>query len=222
MRELEQALASLTDTGIVVITGAGTRAFSAGAEVADHRPERVAEMLRAFHAVFRRMWNGEWVTVAAVRGHCLGGGCELATFCDFAVTEENATFGQPEIKLGCFPPVGMVTLPMLAGMRAAMDLVLTGRTVTAGEAQGMGLVTRVAAAGKLEVAVAELIGELEAVSGAVLRLARRAMWRASGFDFEARLAEVEALYLGPLQELQDSQEGIEAFLEKRAPVWKKR
>jgi cyclohexa-1,5-dienecarbonyl-CoA hydratase len=222
MSQLGEALAKLTDIDLVVVRGAGTRAFSAGAEVADHTPERVGKMLEAFHHVFRLMWNAEWITVSAVRGHCLGGGCELATFCDFVVAEKDATFGQPEIRLGCFPPVALVTLPLLAGMRAAMDLVLTGRTIRTEEARALGLVTRVVPEGGLEYGVAKLLAGIEKISAPVLRLTRRTMWRAAGVDFEKRLAEVESVYLGQLVKMYDAREGIQAFLEKRAPVWQGR
>jgi cyclohexa-1,5-dienecarbonyl-CoA hydratase len=222
MSQLGEALAKLTDIDLVVVRGAGTRAFSAGAEVADHALDRVGKMLEAFHHVFRLMWKAEWITVSAVCGHCLGGGCELATFCDFVVAEKDATFGQPEIRLGCFPPVALVTLPLLVGMRAAMDLVLTGRTIRTEEARALGLVTRVVPEGGLEDGVAKLLAEIEKISAPVLQLTRRTMWRAAGVDFERRLAEVEAVYLGQLVKMHDAREGIQAFLEKRAPVWQGR
>jgi len=130
MRELDAALDSVrSQCDFVVFQGNGPKAFSAGAEVGDHVPERVREMLTAFHAVFRRLAQSDCVTIAAVHGHCLGGGMELATFCDFVLAEESAKFGQPEIKLACFPPIAMITFPPLCGLRAAMDLILTGRQV---------------------------------------------------------------------------------------------
>lgn len=118
MRELDAALARVaTECDLLVLQGAGPKGFSAGAEVADHVPERVGEMLGAFHGVFRRLARVECVTIAAVSGLCLGGGMELATFCDFVVATEAAKFGQPEIKLACYPPVAMVTFPLLRHAR---------------------------------------------------------------------------------------------------------
>jgi cyclohexa-1,5-dienecarbonyl-CoA hydratase len=219
---LEEALGGEHRAEFVVFRGAGARGFSAGAEVKDHTPDRVRGMLAAFHRVFRQLWGAEAISIAQVHGHCLGGGCELATFCDFVIAAETARFGQPEIKLGCFPPVALVTLPMLAGPRAALDLILTGRVVAAAEAHQMGLVTRVAPDGRLEEDVAALLDELKGLSGAVLRMTRRTMWRAAGFDFEGRLAEVEDVYLNELIKTPDAREGIEAFLEKRPPVWQGR
>jgi cyclohexa-1,5-dienecarbonyl-CoA hydratase len=220
MRELGAALeTALPQSDFVVFDGAGAKGFSAGAEVADHAPERVAAMLGAFHGVFRQLWRADAITIAAVHGHCLGGGCELATFCDFVVAAEAAKFGQPEIKLGCFPPVALVTFPALAGPRAALDLILTGRTISAREALGLGLLSRVVPDAELQAAVEALLAELRALSPAVLRISRRALWQRAGLDFERSLADAEELYLNVLMHTADAQEGIRAFLEKRAPVW---
>src|SRR5262249_12914296 len=124
MKSLDAALGrALPKSDFVILQGAGVKAFCAGADVADHTPKRVAKMLSAFHAVFRRMAAADCITIAAVHGYCLGGGMELATFCDFVLATESAQFGQPEIKLGCFPPVALVTLPRLIGMQAAAHLI---------------------------------------------------------------------------------------------------
>ncbi len=206
----------------IVFQGAGPKGFSAGAEVRDHTPDRVTEMLEAFHGIFRRLWEAECITIAAVHGHCLGGGMELATFCDFVIATESAVFGQPEIKLGCFPPVAMVLLPHLVGPRAALDLILTGRTISAREAQQLGLVTRVAADDHLTQDVDALLAELRQRSPAVLGMTRRALWRRMGLDFDRSLREVEETYLHQLMKTEDAQEGIRAFLEKRVPTWRGR
>jgi cyclohexa-1,5-dienecarbonyl-CoA hydratase len=218
-RRLHELVASCN---ILVFRGAGERAFCAGVEVRDHTPDRVGEMLTAFHGIFRMLWRADCVTVAAVRGHCLGGGCELATFCDFTMAADTAKFGQPEIKLGCYPPLALVTLPALTGMRAALDLILTGRTVDARTAHEMGLVTRVVPEAELDAAVEALLAELNALSPAVLRVTRRALWQRAGLDFEKGLHETEELYLKELVHMHDAQEGIRAFIEKRAPAWKGR
>ncbi|HVA16974.1 MAG TPA: enoyl-CoA hydratase/isomerase family protein [Candidatus Dormibacteraeota bacterium] len=220
MRELNAVVEELgPEMDFLVFQGAGEKGFSAGAEVADHTPEHVADMLHAFHGVFREIWNGRFITIAAVHGHCLGGGCELATFCDFVIAAESAKFGQPEIKLGCFPPVAMVTFPGLIGMRAAVDLILSGRTISAREAQRLGLASRVVADSDLENATASLLDDLGSLSPSCLGLARRTLWKAAGFDFERSLATVEELYLRDLMRTEDAQEGIRAFLEKRTPAW---
>src|SRR5215510_897702 len=159
MKSLDEELKrALPKSDFVVFQGAGA-SFCAGADVADHAPKRVAKMLSAFHAVFRRLATSDCVTIAAVHGYCLGGGMELATFCDFVLATEFVQFGQPEIKLGCFPTVAMVTLLRLIGVQTAMDLILTGRQISATEAHRIGLVTRVVPDDGLSAAVDCLLEE---------------------------------------------------------------
>jgi cyclohexa-1,5-dienecarbonyl-CoA hydratase len=220
MHELGHQLHELTPRcDFMVFQGAGPKGFSAGAEVRDHAPDRVREMLPAFHGIIHRLWRADCVTLAAVHGVCLGGGCELATFCDFVVATESAKFGQPEIKLGCFPPVAMITFPRLVGLRAALDLILTGRTISAAEAKQLGLVTRLCPDDALAASVDALLGELRGLSPAVLRLTRRELWERFGADFEKSLRDIEEVYLDELMKTDDAQEGIRAFMEKRAAVW---
>jgi cyclohexa-1,5-dienecarbonyl-CoA hydratase len=221
MESLDAALArALCKSDFVVFQGAGVKAFCAGADVADHAPKRVEKMLSAFHAVFRRLASADCLTIAAVVGYCLGGGMELATFCDFVLATESAEFGQPEIKLGCFPPVAMVTLPRLIGMQAAAYLILTGHQISAREAHRLGLVTRVVPDHELPVAVDALLKELRALSPSVLRLTRKTLTQLHSPDFLKQLREAERVYLSELMKTHDAQEGIRAFLEKRQPVWK--
>jgi cyclohexa-1,5-dienecarbonyl-CoA hydratase len=221
MEALDAALErSLPESDTVIFQGAGPKAFSAGAEIADHTPERVGKMLSAFHAVFRRLAKADCLKIAAVHGLCLGGGMELATFCDFVIATESAQFGQPEIKLGCFPPVAMVTLPHLIGMRAAADVILTGRQIAAAEAQRLGMVTRVVPDSELRNGVGKLLEELRSLSPCVLQLARKTLWNLHSVEFAEQLEGVERVYLSGLMKTHDAQEGIRAFLEKRKPVWK--
>jgi cyclohexa-1,5-dienecarbonyl-CoA hydratase len=213
---------ALSKCDFVIFQGAGSKAFSAGAEIADHTPERVEKMLSAFHAVFRRLAAADCLKIAAVHGYCLGGGMELATFCDFVLAAESAQFGQPEIKLGCFPPVAMVTLPHLIGMRAATHLILSGQQVSAAEAWRLGLVTRVVPDAQLPVALDSLLEELQTLSPTVLQLTRKTLGRIHFADFPKQLEEVERVYLTELMKTQDAREGILAFLEKRPPIWKRK
>ncbi|HJY87548.1 MAG TPA: enoyl-CoA hydratase/isomerase family protein [Candidatus Acidoferrales bacterium] len=223
MRKLERAVSSLTARcDFLVFRGSGGKAFCAGAEVRDHTPDRVGGMLKAFHAIFRQLNRARSITIAAVHGYCLGGGMELATFCDFVVAADSAQFGQPEIKLGCVPPVALVTLPRLIGRLAATDLILTGRTISAREAKELGLVTRVVPEKRLSRSVESLVNELNGLSPAILRMARGALRRIPADDFDRRLAETERLYLGKLAKTEDAKEGVQAFLEKRVAVWKGR
>jgi len=221
MQALDAALErALPKCDFVIFQGAGPKAFCAGAEIADHTPERVEKMLSAFHAVFRRLAAADCLKIAAVHGYCLGGGMELATFCDFVLATESAQFGQPEIKLGCFPPVAMVTLPQLIGMRAAANLILTGNQIGAAEARRLGLVTRVVSDSELPAALDKLLEELGTLSPSVLQLIRKTLGRLHFADFAKQLEEAERVYLSMLLQTHDAREGILAFLEKRPPIWK--
>ena len=223
MRELDQALVFvLKQSDFIIFEGAGAKGFSAGAEVKDHTPDRVADMLHAFHGIFRKLAAADCVTIAAVHGVCLGGGCELATFCDFVIATDSAKFGQPEIKLGCFPPVALVTFTALIGLRASLDLILTGRTISAAEAKQLGLVSRVVPDDALAASVDTLLKELGGLSSAVLRMTRRTLLQRTGMEFEKNLHEVEQYYLNHLMKTEDAREGIQAFIEKRSPVWQNR
>ena len=223
MQALGKALYDIAgQCDFIVFQGAGPKGFSAGAEVRDHTPERVREMLTAFHGVFRQLWRADIVTIAQVHGYCLGGGCELASFCDFVIAGESAMFGQPEIRLGCYPPVALVLYPALVGPRAALHLLLTGRSFSAREAYEMGLVTRVVADEDVRGEVDTLLSELRSLSPLVLRMVRRALWREIGLDFERHLAEAEEMYHDELMKTEDAVEGIRAFIEKRSPAWRGR
>jgi cyclohexa-1,5-dienecarbonyl-CoA hydratase len=211
---------ALSKCDFVVFQGAGEKAFSAGAEIADHTPERVEKMLSAFHAGFRRLAASDCLKIAAVQGYCLGGGMELATICDFVLAAESAQFGQPEVKLGCFPPVALVTLPPLIGMRAATHLILTGHPISAAEALRLGLVTSVVPDSEIPAALDSLLKELQTWSPSVLRLTRKTLGRIHFADFAKKLEEVERVYLTELMPTHDAREGVRAFLEKRPPIWK--
>jgi cyclohexa-1,5-dienecarbonyl-CoA hydratase len=179
-------------------------------------------MLGAFHHVFRQLARADCVTIAAVHGHCLGGGLELASFCDFVIATESARFGQPEIKLGCFPPVAMVTLPDLVGPRVAMDLIMTGREISAQEALTMGIVTRVVPDASLDKPVRDFLTELRGLSPAVLKLTGKTLRRRMREDFEGELGKIEQVYLNQLMKTEDAREGVRAFLEKRPASWRGR
>jgi cyclohexa-1,5-dienecarbonyl-CoA hydratase len=220
MRELQAALdvlASETALHAVVIAGAG-RAFSAGVDVGEHLGATYEPMLAEFHAVFERLAALAVPTVAVVHGRALGGGCELAAFCDFVIAADSAELGFPEIRLGVFPPVAVAVLPQWLGARAMARLVLTGEVISAAEAQALGLVSQVVAQAELGPATEALLGRLRGLSAAALRATRRAMWAAEG-GWRTRLARAEAIYRDELMTTRDATEGLRAFLEKREPVW---
>jgi cyclohexa-1,5-dienecarbonyl-CoA hydratase len=222
---LGEAVASLAaDPGLVVIVlrGAGECAFSAGVAVQDHTPDRVGPMLDSLHGTIRRLRELDLVTVAAVQGHCLGGGMELALACDLVIASDDARFAQPEIELGCFPPVASALLPPRIGAGLTLDLALTGRTLTCEEAERLGLVTRRVPAGGLDAAVREVTERIAARSAPVVRLAKRAVRAGRDLPFAAALAETERIYKEDLLPLADVEEGAAAFLAKRRPVWNNR
>ena len=219
IRELRDVIAEVAarrDAKVVVLRSALPGTFSAGVDVADHAPDEVGAMLEAFHGVFRILDAMPQLAIAAVDGRCLGGGCELAIFCDVVLATRRSVFAQPEIDVGCFPPVAAVVLPRLIG-RAAFEMILTGAPVDAAEAARIGLITRVV--DDLDAEVHRWTAALAAKSGAVLAIARRAV-RQSGHDsFDVALARAERLYREELARTADCMEGVRAFLEKRPPVW---
>jgi cyclohexa-1,5-dienecarbonyl-CoA hydratase len=224
MREINAALESLqgeTSVNVLVFEAAeGSKAFSAGVDVSEHTADMVEEMIDVFHLIFRQMDSLELPIVAVVGGAALGGGCELALFCDMIVASEKASFGQPEIQVGVFPPIAVVALPRMIGSKKTLEMVLTGDRIRADEAERVGLVNNVVPPDELQAAADELVGKLTKLSGAVLRLTKRAVRESSSLGFEEGLSTVEKLYLGPLMDTEDANEGLAAFMEKRDPVWK--
>lgn len=207
-------------TRLLEIRGAGEKAFSAGVEVRDHFPERVHEMLREFHSFIRAVLYAPVPTLAVIRGHCLGGAMELALACDFALATLDASFGQPEIELGAFPPVAAALLPRLVGEKKALEIILGGEPFSALEACRLGVVNKVVASNQLAAEVAKFGAALVSKSPRVLALARKASRQGFREEFETRLRESERIYLEELLGCEDAAEGINAFLEKRPPMWR--
>src|SRR2546428_10985583 len=163
LRELDDVLASSarqSAADVILIRGAGQRAFSAGVDIKDHTREKVPEMLEVAHGVARKLLALPQATIAVVNGVCLGGGCELASSCDFILATEESSFATPEIHVGCYPPVALARFSSLIGYHRAAEMILTGRTFSAQEALAIGLVNRVAASDQLETALNSLLQEL--------------------------------------------------------------
>ena len=225
LRELDEVLRSCAadqTIDVVVLRGWGMNAFSAGVDIKDHTKEKVPEMLEVVHGVIRKLLGLPQVTIAAVRGACLGGGCEVASVCDFIVASEESIFATPEILVGCYPPVALARFAALIGYHRAAEMILTGRRFSAREAQAMGLINRVCADGDLESGVESLAGELLSKSGAVLRLTVKGLRELSLRDFDAALKRSEQIYCDELLRTADVEEGVQAFLQKRTPQWRHR
>lgn len=205
----------------VVVTAAG-RAFCAGADVGEHRPAQAPAMIAAFGRLFRRLEALELPVVMAVQGAALGAGFELVLMADVLLAAEEASFGQPEIRLGFFAPVGLVVLPQRVGRARALEITAGGRTYTAAEMATMGLVSRVTPAAGLDEALETVLKDLRRASPLVMRLNTRTLKRVAGSDFEARLAVAEKVFLEELLASEDPGEGIDAFYAKRRPAWKNR
>jgi cyclohexa-1,5-dienecarbonyl-CoA hydratase len=220
-RELSQTLAELearSDVSIIVFEG-NASAFSAGVDIKAHLPEEIYEMLTGFHAVIRAIVCSRKVTIAAVRGRCLGGGAELAAVCDMVYTARDAAWAFPEIKLACFPPVAAVASASLIGQKRATELILTGRQFSGEEAAAFGLATRSVVPDELESAVVQTLDELRQMSPVALSYAKRAIYAWDAIHFDKGLARAEKIYLDELISTADAREGIIAFLAKRPPKW---
>ena len=226
MREINHALTECAHcrelVAIVFDAAADCRAFSAGVAVEEHVEETIFQMLDAFHAIFRNIEQIGRPTIAIVDGAALGGGCELVTACDIAIASDRARFGQPEIKLGVFPPVAALLLPLVIGDKRARELILTGELIEATEAARLGLVNYVVAGNELEQKASELLSVFRNLSAAALEHAKRALDLGRGRSFESALQEVEKMYLQELMKTHDAKEGISAFIEKRKPEWNDR
>lgn len=205
------------DVKAVIVEGEGPH-FSFGASIDEHMPDRVARMLSGFHAVFGAMLAARVVTIAVVRGQCLGGGLELASFCQRVFASPDAKFGQPEIRLGVVAPVASIFLPERIGRAHAEDLCLTGRTIAVDDALAMGLVDEVAA--DPGVAAADWIRtHLLPLSASSLRYAVECLRAPLAARFAHDIERAERLYLDRLMQTQDAVEGLQAYVAKRPPKW---
>jgi len=224
MNELNGQLETLANDGSLkcVVLAADGPSWCAGVEVADHRPEMVDEMIATFNRIFEIVHRMPVPTIAAVHGACLGGGMEVAMACDIIVASPKAVFGQPEIKLGFFPPYAAIRLPQLVGPARAVEICTTGRRYKAEAAHRMGLVAHLSGEENFQETVDSIVGEIKACSPLIIRLNKRAVNAHLGLDFKQALSGVSDLFLNTLMKTEDTLEGIKSFEEKRRPLWKNR
>jgi cyclohexa-1,5-dienecarbonyl-CoA hydratase len=224
MEEMAEALVEIEarpDVLVIVFAGSGKH-FSAGVDIAAHTADKVEAMLAKFHAVIHLLVSSKKVSIAAVHGHSLRGGAELALVCDLVYTAESATWGFPEITLGCYPPVAVTALAAVVGQKHAADLILTGRSISGKEAANIGLANRAVSSEEVESVLQESIEHLKKLSSAALAVTKKAIYAWDSIHFDKGLARAEKIYLDDLMTTEDAQEGINAFLQKREPLWKGR
>jgi cyclohexa-1,5-dienecarbonyl-CoA hydratase len=225
MREIAAALgecAKRDTVAIVFDADKSCRSFSAGVAVEEHVQETIFQMLDAFHSIFRSMEQIAKPTIAIVDGAALGGGCELVAAADIVIASDRARFGQPEIKLGVFPPVAAVLLPLVIGEKRARELILTGEIIDAVEAGRLGLCNHVVPSAQLEAKLLEVLAKLRELSGTSLSYVKQSLDLGRGRSIDAALKEQENVYLHELMKTEDSNEGVKAFMEKRKPAWRNR
>jgi len=222
MTEIGDALETLhrEDHIKLIVVASNCKLFSAGIDMVDHTAQKVFYLLESFHRIFLTMVELGKPTLAVVNGPALGGGCELAAFCDLVIASENAKFGQPEVRVGVFPPVASVVFPYLVGKKKAMELLLLGDPIDAQEALSLGLVNRIVPHDRLDEAVKDVASKIVMNSGPVLQMMKKTMLSGEGLNFQDALKNSQDIYLNQLMALEDTQEGLKAFSERRAPVWK--
>ena len=212
----------------VVVLRAEGRHFSAGASVEEHLPPACDALIGEFGETVLALRDFPLPVIAAVRGRCLGGGFELVQAADLVLAADDAVFGQPEIGLGVLPPAACALLPALVGRPLAAELIFTGASLTAAEAQAAGIVRRVVPGAELDDAVDGLARRIARHSGAALRLAKRALRQADGAEGTpgaqpaVGVGRAGRIYLDELMKTEDALEGLRAFLEKREPHWSDR
>ncbi len=222
MKEINDALKDFQKKKLkVLILNAQGKAFSAGVDVSDHTKEKVKEMIQVFHEIFNNLSKINALTVAIVNGAALGGGCEIAIFCDIVIASEQSKFGQPEIKVGVLPPVAAAIFPKMIWNKKALELIVTGDIISTKEAENLGLINHILPVENFELEAKKFINEkLAANSAVVIQLTKKAFIEGAKFNYAESIKKIEDIYLKELMKTKDANEGLAAFLEKRQPVWK--
>lgn len=225
-RELEQVFAQLehdAEVGVVLVTGAGEKAFVAGADIFELKgldPTAARALSLRGQAVFQRIESLPKPVIAVVNGFALGGGCELALACHIRIASETARFSLPEVNLGVIPGYGgSQRMPRLVGKGVALDMLLSGEMTSAADALRMGLVSRVVPQAELKAAAEQLAQTILSRGPLALRSALAAVQEGLEMPLEQGL-QYEAALFGLLATTQDMQEGVSAFMEKRKPTFK--
>jgi cyclohexa-1,5-dienecarbonyl-CoA hydratase len=224
MGEITEFLVSLKvkkDIKLITFEGAGKN-FSYGASIAEHTKDKAPEMLEGFHKMFFTLIDLHIPTLAKVSGQCLGGGFELPLACNFIFADKSAKIGQPEIILGVFAPPASVMLPLKVGNVKAEELLITGKIISAEEAKSIGLINEVFEdRATLEAGTDEWIRKtILGKSASTLRFATKAVRASFNFFMLKHLPEFSEMYIKEMMETHDANEGINAFIEKREPVWR--
>jgi len=206
----------------LIILDSAAKAFCGGIEVGEYTQRRVFQLLDAFHVAFSAMLDTSKPLLVVVNGPAFGGGAELAALGDLVIATPKARFAQPEIRLGVFPPLAAAILPYILGPKLALEQVLTGETMTAERAHELGLVNWLVPESELQKKVDEVAAKVTAQSGPVLTMAKKAIIGSMGLPLREGVRNSMKVFLNELADVEDSQEGLRALVEKRAPRWKNR
>jgi cyclohexa-1,5-dienecarbonyl-CoA hydratase len=223
MKEINQVLMEVKNDPtlqLLVFDHAGEKAFCDGVDVADHTPDKVNEMIEVFHRMFRLMEELDVTTAALVNGRSLGGGCELMSFCDIVIASEKSRIGQPEIAVGVFPPIAAAWFPKIIGLKKTYELLLTGKMLSAKEAEAIGLVNVVLPVENFKAEAEKFLTDFTKQSRPVAMWTKRAIKAGLNVNFLEALRLSEIIYLDGCMKTEDANEGISAFMEKRKAVWK--
>ncbi len=224
MEQINEAIEKVAEDNSIkaLVIDHNGKSFSAGVDIGDHMGDKAPKMLKVFHNIFRNLHKLKCLTIASVKGAALGGGCEIAIFCDIILTSDKAKFGQPEIKVGVFPPIAMLVLPQLIGNKKAIELLLLGKIINAEEALKLGLTNHIFPHESFEQEFTKFIEPLNGLSTIVMQYSKKAFYDGLGIDFETQLNQIEEFYLKELMTTHDANEGLQAFMEKRSPNWQNR
>ncbi|MGB5909689.1 MAG: enoyl-CoA hydratase/isomerase family protein [Promethearchaeia archaeon] len=224
MEQINKALEGFLEDELLkaVIFDHNGKAFSAGVDVSDHMGDKAPKMIKEFHNIFRKLNKLKCPTIASIKGAALGGGCEIAIFCDIVLTSTKAKFGQPEIKVGVFPPIAVLVFPQIIGNKKAFELIMLGEIIDANEAQKLGISNYVFPHESYQQEFTKFIESFNDLSSIILQYTKKVFSLALGIDFETQLDKIEDFYLKDLMATHDANEGLQAFLEKRSPNWQNR